>query len=99
MGIDDTKATIAQYNIKAVLWPADDRFTVGEPFHVGNATHGGFDARPSDQIHCGDFDDTIQLYCDADDEFCTNGTSLAIHNGYHGVYGKQALAFVKSKLG
>lgn len=41
MGIDDTKATIAQYNIKAVLWPADDRFTVGEPFHVGNATHGG----------------------------------------------------------
>ncbi|KAK4624588.1 Acetylxylan esterase 2 [Fulvia fulva] len=66
---------------------------------VGYSQGSKFDARPSDQIHCGDFDDTIQLYCDADDEFCTNGTSLAIHNGYHGVYGKQALAFVKSKLG
>lgn len=44
MGIHDTNPTIAQFNIKAVLLPADDRFTVGEPYHVGNATHGGVSA-------------------------------------------------------
>ena len=40
-GINSTEPTIAQFNIKAVLLPGDDRFTIGEPFHVGNATHGG----------------------------------------------------------
>ncbi|CZT17775.1 related to acetylxylan esterase precursor [Ramularia collo-cygni] len=98
MGISSTDPTIAQYNIRAVLLPADDRFTPGEPYHVGNATHGGFDARPSDQIHCGSFDDQIQLYCDAEDKYCSNGSSLKTHNGYHGVYGVQALEFVKGKL-
>jgi acetylxylan esterase len=41
MGITNTNPTIAQFNIKAVLLPADDRFTPGEPYHVGNATVGG----------------------------------------------------------
>ena len=41
MGYNDTAATIAQFNIKSVLLPGDDRFTVGEPFHIGNATKSG----------------------------------------------------------
>ncbi|KAF2760110.1 alpha/beta-hydrolase [Pseudovirgaria hyperparasitica] len=98
-GISDTAATIAQFNIKAVLLPGDDRFTPGESFHVGNATHGGFDARPADQVSCGKYDAAIQLYCDAEDEFCSNGTSLAVHNGYYKEFGSKALAFVKSRLG
>lgn len=117
MGIENKAVTIAQYNIQAVLLPADDRFTPGEPFHVGNATHGGvrdgdlcyvaekladlhcqFDARPSGQIHCGNFDERIQLYCDSPDKYCSNGTSLAVHNGYHAAYGQQALDFVRRKL-
>ncbi|OAR03632.1 hypothetical protein LLEC1_00898 [Akanthomyces lecanii] len=98
MGISETAATISQFNIKAVLLPADDRFTPGEPFHVGNATVGGFDKRPSNQLSCGNYNDAIQLYCDIGDEFCSNGNSIKIHNGYYKVYGKQALEFVKKRL-
>ena len=41
MDYNDTAATIAQFNVKAVLLPGDDRFTVGEPFHIGDATKSG----------------------------------------------------------
>ncbi|KAJ3484932.1 hypothetical protein NLG97_g6930 [Lecanicillium saksenae] len=98
MGISDTAATISQFNIKAVLLPANDRFTPGEPFHVGNATVGGFDKRPSNQVGCGKYNDAIRLYCDIGDKYCSNGNSLKIHNGYHKVYGKAALEFVKKRL-
>lgn len=44
------------------------------------------------------YNDAIQLYCDIGDEFCSNGNSIKIHNGYYKVYGKQALNFVEKRL-
>jgi acetylxylan esterase len=97
-GISSTAATISQYNIKAVIWAGDPRFTPGESFHVGSATNGGFDKRPSGQTSCGKFNSLIQSYCDATDPYCSNGNNPATHQGYGSEYGSQALAFVKSKL-
>nr|POE77880.1 acetylxylan esterase 2 [Quercus suber] len=99
MGIMNTSATIAQFNIKAVLLPGDDRFTVGEPFHVGNATKPGLYPRPNDQLRCGKYTDAIQLYCDADDEYCASGSSLLVHLSYYLRYKDTGLDFIKSRLG
>ena len=40
----------------------------------------------------------IKSYCDAADPYCCNGSSQATHQGYGGVYGQQALAFIKTKI-
>lgn len=37
-------------------------------------------------------------FCDSPDPFCSNGTSMATHQGYGREYGQQALQFVLSKL-
>ncbi|KAK3113999.1 hypothetical protein LTR53_008136 [Teratosphaeriaceae sp. CCFEE 6253] len=101
-GVTNTAATIAQYNIKAVIWAGDPRFTPGETFHVGSATVGGlttlsFAKRPS-AITCGKYQNLIKSYCDASDPYCSNGNNAATHQGYGNEYGSQALAFVKTKL-
>ncbi|EMC96483.1 carbohydrate esterase family 5 protein [Baudoinia panamericana UAMH 10762] len=97
-GVTNTAATIANFNIKAVIWAGDPRFTPGESFHVGSATAGGFDQRPSSQTSCGKFNSLIQSYCDASDPYCSNGNNAATHQGYGSEYGQAALNFVKSKI-
>lgn len=41
----------------------------------------------------------VQSYCDSPDPYCCTGNSQAVHQGYVGVYGQQALTFINSKLG
>ncbi|OAA56375.1 Cutinase [Cordyceps fumosorosea ARSEF 2679] len=54
--------------------------------------------RRKSQVSCGNYNAAIQLYRDVGDEFCSNGSRPAIHNGYYKVYGSKALEFVKKRL-
>ncbi len=40
----------------------------------------------------------MRSYCDSPDPFCSNGTSLATHEGYGKKYGVNALEFLLTKL-
>ncbi|KAI1143263.1 carbohydrate esterase family 5 protein [Hypoxylon sp. FL0543] len=83
--------------VAAIILMGDPRHVDGLPFNVGNATAGGFAARPVG-FRCPAFEDIIQSYCDADDPFCAKGNSTATHQGYGREYGQAALKFVQSKL-
>lgn len=41
----------------------------------------------------------VKSYCDAADPYCCNGNDANHHQQYVNIYGQQALAFIKSKLG
>lgn len=83
--------------VAAIILMGDPRHVDGLPFNVGNATAGGFAARPVG-FQCPAFEDIIQSYCDAEDPFCAKGNSTATHQGYGREYGQAALEFVQSKL-
>ncbi|XXG94857.1 hypothetical protein Hte_001116 [Hypoxylon texense] len=83
--------------VAAIILMGDPRHVDGLSFNVGNATAGGFAARPVG-FQCPAFEDIIQAYCDAEDPFCAKGNSSATHQGYGREYGQAALAFVQSKL-
>ncbi|KAI1780188.1 carbohydrate esterase family 5 protein [Hypoxylon cercidicola] len=83
--------------VAAIILMGNPRHVDGLPFNVGNATAGGFAARPVG-FRCPAFEDIIQANCDAEDPFCAKGNSSATHQGYGREYGKDALAFVESKL-
>ncbi|EGU73779.1 hypothetical protein FOXB_15687 [Fusarium oxysporum f. sp. conglutinans Fo5176] len=55
-----------------------------------------FDARPAG-FSCPNAD-KVQIYCDSQDPFCCNGNDSNHHQQYVNIYGKEALAFVNSKL-
>ncbi|GAB1320630.1 Acetylxylan esterase [Madurella fahalii] len=84
-------------NVAAIILMGSPRYVAGRKGNVGNATAGGFAARPKD-FRCPAFEDRIQTYCDSPDPFCSNGTDPDTHQGYGRVYGHQALAFIVSKL-
>ncbi|KAI4864760.1 carbohydrate esterase family 5 protein [Hypoxylon rubiginosum] len=83
--------------VAAIILMGNPRHVNGLPFNVGNATAGGFAARPVG-FQCLAFEDIIAAFCDVDDPFCAKGNSSATHQGYGSVYGQAALAFVQSKL-
>ncbi|KXX76934.1 Acetylxylan esterase 2 [Madurella mycetomatis] len=85
------------HNVAAIILMGSPRHVAGRKGNVGNATAGGFAARPKD-FRCPVFEDRIQTYCDSPDPFCSNGTDPETHQGYGRVYGRQALAFVVSKI-
>ncbi|KAI1209018.1 carbohydrate esterase family 5 protein [Annulohypoxylon truncatum] len=84
--------------VAAIILMGDPRHVNGLPYNVGNATAGGFAARPAG-FQCPAFENIIQEYCDAADPFCAKGNSTATHQGYGREYGQAALQFVQSKLG
>ncbi|KAI0022129.1 catalytic core domain of acetyl xylan esterase [Xylariomycetidae sp. FL0641] len=84
--------------LRAVVLMGDPRHADGLAFNVGNATAGGFAARPPG-FACLAFEAVIRAYCDAEDPFCSNGTSMATHQGYAQEYGQDALEFVQRQLG
>ncbi|KAI2473604.1 carbohydrate esterase family 5 protein [Annulohypoxylon bovei var. microspora] len=84
--------------VAAIILMGNPRHVNGLPFNVGNATAGGFAARPAG-FQCAAFENIIQAYCDAADPFCAKGNSTATHQGYGREYGQAALQFVQSKLG
>ncbi|KAH9987837.1 carbohydrate esterase family 5 protein [Xylariaceae sp. FL0662B] len=83
--------------VAAIILMGDPRHVDGLPFNVGNATAGGFAARPAG-FQCTQFEDIIQAYCDAEDPFCAKGQSAATHQGYGKEYGRDALEFVQRQL-
>ncbi|KAI1382396.1 carbohydrate esterase family 5 protein [Hypoxylon crocopeplum] len=83
--------------VTAIILMGNPRHVDGLPFNVGNATAGGFAARPVG-FQCPAFEDIIQAYCDAADPFCAKGNSTATHQGYGREYGQAALEFVQGKL-
>ncbi|KAI1498909.1 cutinase-domain-containing protein [Biscogniauxia marginata] len=83
--------------VAAIILMGNPRHVDGLPFNVGNATEGGFAARPVG-FSCPEFEDIIQAYCDAEDPFCAKGTSMATHQGYGFEYGQQAFEFVQEQL-
>ncbi|BGO98882.1 hypothetical protein NBRC10513v2_003284 [Rhodotorula toruloides] len=87
---DETK------NIVAVIQMGDPTFVPGKSYDVGTSvTRGLF---PRSNTACFDqFASRIQSYCDAGDEFCASGASLAVHLSYVTKYGSQATQFVVNK--
>ncbi|KAK0623560.1 cutinase [Immersiella caudata] len=84
-------------NTAAIILMGNPRFVPGLSFNVGNATAGGFAARPAD-FECPEFDDRIQSYCESPDPFCSNGDDPDTHQGYGFQFGSDALDFIVSKL-
>ncbi|KAF7557707.1 hypothetical protein G7Z17_g444 [Cylindrodendrum hubeiense] len=98
-GITDTTvpiSTSALKMIKATILMGDPRYVSGLAYGVGTCTSGGFDARASGFV-CPSAS-KVQLYCDAEDPYCCNGSDAAHHQQYVSLYGDEALAFVNSKL-
>ncbi|KAI2785223.1 carbohydrate esterase family 5 protein [Daldinia loculata] len=85
-------------HVKAVIFMGDPRNVPGLSYNVGTAKAGGFAARPSG-FQCPVYADRIKSYCDAEDPYCSNGNDAQHHQQYVQIYGQQALAFVKQKVG
>ncbi|GAP86882.1 putative acetylxylan esterase precursor [Rosellinia necatrix] len=81
----------------AIVLMGSPRNIPGRAGNVGNATVGGFAARPSG-YQCPAFAGIMRSYCDEEDPFCAKGNSSATHQGYGQVYGQDALAFVTQRL-
>ncbi|KAI0098557.1 carbohydrate esterase family 5 protein [Nemania sp. FL0031] len=83
--------------VAAIIMMGNPRNIPGRVGNIGNATVGGFAARPAG-YQCPAFSNIIRSYCDAADPFCAKGNSSATHQGYGQVYGEDALNFVTQKL-
>ncbi|GAA3771814.1 cutinase family protein [Plantactinospora mayteni] len=80
--------------ISSVLLFGDPTFTAGESFNVTNRPASGILPRRAGQLSA--FADRIQSYCNANDQFCQSGTSLAAHLDYRSSLG-QATKFVAAQ--
>ncbi|KAI1130278.1 carbohydrate esterase family 5 protein [Nemania abortiva] len=83
--------------VAAIIMMGNPRNIPGRVGNIGNATVGGFAARPMG-YQCPAFANIIRSYCDEADPFCAKGNSSATHQGYGQVYGQDALNFVTQKL-
>ncbi|OTB20587.1 carbohydrate esterase family 5 protein [Daldinia sp. EC12] len=85
-------------HVKAIIFMGDPRNVPGLSYNAGTAKAGGFAARPSG-YQCPVYADRIKSYCDAEDPYCSNGNNAQHHQQYVQIYGQQALAFVRQKVG
>ncbi|KAI0863714.1 carbohydrate esterase family 5 protein [Xylaria cubensis] len=83
--------------VAAIILMGNPRHIPGRVGNIGNATVGGFAARPFG-YQCPAFATSIRSYCDEADPFCAKGNSSATHQGYGQVYGQDAVDFVTRKL-
>ncbi|KAJ3578133.1 hypothetical protein NPX13_g2439 [Xylaria arbuscula] len=81
----------------AIVLMGSPRNVPGRLGNFGNATAGGFAARPLG-YRCPAFEGIIRSYCDEADLYCAKGNSSATHQSYGRVYGQDALDFVTQKL-
>jgi len=85
--------------IAAIIMMGDPGHTVGAPGSVGNATKDGiFPRENNDAFNQYGLTSRLQTYCDANDEFCASGNSLAVHVGYVAEYGSQAASFAAAQF-
>ncbi|GIG87930.1 cutinase family protein [Plantactinospora endophytica] len=83
--------------ISSVLLFGDPTFTAGESFNVTDGRASGILPRRAGQLNA--FADRIQSYCNANDQFCQNGSSsLAAHLDYRSYLG-QATEFAVDRAG
>ncbi|KAL2168935.1 hypothetical protein VTG60DRAFT_6705 [Thermothelomyces hinnuleus] len=85
--------------VKATVWFGDPHYVSQLSYDVGTCQAGGFAARPPGFQCSPGNPDNIKSYCDAQDPYCCNGNDANHHQQYVNIYGQQALAFIKSKLG
>jgi len=90
-------ADIANHVIAGIQM-GDPRNTPGLSYHVGTAVGGGVFPRASDQMLSATLSSRFKSYCDADDQYCDSGMSIAVHLSYIGTYGEQAVAFVLNQI-
>ncbi|KAI0409523.1 carbohydrate esterase family 5 protein [Xylaria palmicola] len=83
--------------VAAIILMGNPRNIPGRVGNIGNATVGGFAARPLG-YQCPAFASIIRSYCDEADPFCAKGNSSATHQGYGQEYGRDAVTFVTEKL-
>ncbi|KAJ7359862.1 cutinase [Mycena albidolilacea] len=84
--------------VAAVILMGDPAHVAGESFQKGTANNrNGIFLRSDHGLE--QFSAKIASFCDAGDEFCASGTSLAVHLGYVQEYGSQAAAFVLGRIG
>ncbi|KAI8954113.1 carbohydrate esterase family 5 protein [Xylaria longipes] len=83
--------------VAAIILMGNPRHVPGRAGNIGNATVGGFAARPFG-YQCPAFAAIIRSYCDEADPFCAKGDSSTTHQGYGQVYGQDALEFATQKL-
>ncbi|KAK4186545.1 Acetylxylan esterase 2 [Podospora australis] len=88
---------LVRRNTAALILMGSPRFEVGREGNRGDATVGGFAARPKG-FKCNALAGRILSFCDSPDPFCSNGTDDKTHQEYGLVYGKEALAFVISRV-
>lgn len=77
---------------------------MGDPSHVaglsqdvGNSTRNGIFPR-TNTAACTSTLAVTQSFCNNDDRFCDNGTSIPVHLSYVTVFGSQAALFISSKV-
>ncbi|EGP86520.1 unnamed protein product [Zymoseptoria tritici ST99CH_3D1] len=102
-GLTDTRALLtsaAGTAVKAIILAGNPRNSPAEKsvFGYGSCNAQGFSPRPAG-FSCSTFAARIRSYCDAADPYCCTGNDAAAHQAYGRIYGQNALAFVKSKLG
>ncbi|KAI1422891.1 catalytic core domain of acetyl xylan esterase [Xylaria sp. FL1777] len=98
--LNTTRETVSagvSRKVAAIILMGSPRNIPGRVGNVGNATAGGFAARPPG-YQCPAFASIIRSYCDEADLFCAKGNSSATHQSYGQVYGQDALNFVTQKL-
>ena len=85
--------------VAAIIMMGDPGNVPNAPGHVGNASKDGiFPRQNNDAFKQYNLVDKMQSYCDANDEFCSGGNSLAVHVGYAGEYGNDAVKFAVDKF-
>ena len=83
-------------NIIASVQMGDPTFVLQQPQDVGNATHGGLFTRTKPAACPSSI---MKSYCNFNDMYCDNGTSLLVHVSYVHVYGNVAAQWIIGRFG
>ncbi|KAK2770693.1 hypothetical protein FQN53_005383 [Emmonsiellopsis sp. PD_33] len=82
--------------VAAIIFMADPRHVVGEPYNVGTSTHHGLFPRLSGQ--CEKYASRMRSYCDAGDPVCDSGFDREVHRRVVEKYKNDAVGFVNGLL-
>lgn len=87
-------------HVTAVATFGDPRHVTRQAFDLGTSNTNGLFPRSTTQLNAlSGFAPKIEAFCDANDEFCSSGTSLNVHLTYLNRYQNQAASFVLGKIG
>ncbi|QKX59476.1 uncharacterized protein TRUGW13939_06610 [Talaromyces rugulosus] len=84
---------LVKSNIVSVAIVADPTHIANLTIDRGNSTQDGVFSRQNTTV-CQQYDNIIASWCDADDAFCDSGDSIAVHESYLGIYGKEIAEWV-----